>query len=180
MSTVAAERRSIMTATTLTLEPAVSVTTSGRVYDSATGRCAIDVAPESLLLAVWRARLRPLTVRFVEIGDGFEIVAHVSARAVYASLPFTTGLFMSDTPRDRILAFRCAVRRSTVGEASAAEASLSDGVRTWPAETTVRLLEWDDTHVVMSVRGRIARRGDLPLPNVAVRIDAALELVRCD
>jgi len=169
-----------MSATTLTLEPAASVATPGRVYDSATGRCAIDVAPEALLLAVWRARLRPLTVRFVQVGDGFEIVAHVSARAVYASVPFTTGLFMSDTPRDRILAFRCAVPSSTVGEASPAEASLSDGVRTWPAETTVRLLEWDDTHVVVSIRGRISRRADLPLPNVAVRFDAALELVRCD
>lgn len=168
-----------MTAT-LTLERAVSGTTPARVYDSATGRCAIEVVPESLLLAAWRARLRPLIVRLVEADDGFEIVANVSTRAVYASVPFTTGLFMSDTPRDRILTFRCAVREATVGEASAVEASLTDGVRSWAAEMTVRLVEWDDTHVVISVRGRVARRGDMPLPSMPVRVDAALDLVRCD
>jgi hypothetical protein len=50
----------------------------------------------------------------------------------------------------------------------------------WPVETTVRLLECSDTHVVVSVRGRVTRRGDLPLPSVPLRIDAALELTRCD
>jgi hypothetical protein len=169
-----------MSWSTLTLEPVLPVSTPGRVYDSATGTCAIEVAPESILLAVWRARLRPLAVRFVETHDGFEIVAQVSTRAVCASLPFTTGRFMSDTPRDRILTFKAAVRGPAVGEVSVSEASVTDGVRTWAAETTVRLLEWSDTHVVVSVRGRVTRRGDLPLPNLPVCFDAALELTRCD
>lgn len=175
-----------MTATPLLTRPqsadtAVIPASAARTYDLSAGRSAIEVVLAPLGRAVWRVRMRALAARLTDDAAGtVTLSAHVSARARYASIPSTAGLFLPTAQRSDILAFTAALPPLAPGEAVPGEGTVTCGARSWHIDLTVRCIDMDDTRVIASVRGSVARQDELPLPNVRLGVDAALELVRCD
>lgn len=151
-----------------------------RAYDLAGGRCAVEAVIAPMGVAIWRARLRPLTVRLTGTADMQTLIAHVAARPVRASLPMTTSWFMPATPRSALLTCTATLSRLDPGTEVHTEGSIRCDERTWPVDLTVRCIDVDDTRIVLAVQGAVARRDDLPFPTLRLRIDAALELVQCD
>jgi hypothetical protein len=164
-----------------TVDTAIMTMPAARTYDLSAGRSAIEVVLAPLGHAVWRVRMRALAARLTDDSAGsVALSVHVSARARYASIPSTAGLFLPSAHRSDILAFTAALPPLVPGEAVPGEGTVTCAGRSWHVDLTVRCLDMDDTRVIASVRGSVARQDDLPLPNIRLGVDAALELVRCD
>jgi hypothetical protein len=149
-------------------------------YDLSAGRCAIDVVFAPLRLPVWRVRLRAVAIRLTDRGCGRQwLVATLAVQPRFASLPFSTGLFMPATDRSDLLTVTAELPALERGETVSADGSISCGERDWPVSLQVRCVEADDTRVIAAISGAVARRDDLPFPTQRLRVDAAVELVRC-
>lgn len=169
--------------TTLTRPHAALRPAPGRpaAYDLSGGRCAVEVVLAPFAMPVWRVRLRAVQIRLDDNRDGTQTLSgHVSTQPRYASLPVSAGWFMPATARSELLEFTAQFPRLQAGASSSADATIALGDRVWPADTTIRCLETDESRVVAALQGTIARQDTLPFPKLRLRIDAALELARCD
>ena len=150
-------------------------------YDLSGGRCAVEVVLAPWGVPAWRARLRVITVRLTDSGCGRQqLIANIAAQPRFTSVPFTSGWFMPATPRSDLLRFAAELPRLETGASVAAHGSVETDERSWPVELSVRCIEADDARVVVAVTGSVARDDELPFPSLRLRVDAALELARCD
>lgn len=150
-------------------------------YDLSGGRSAVEVVLAPFGLPAWRARLRAVTVRLTDSGCGQQqLIANIATQPRFTSVPLTAGWFMPATPRSELLTFAAEFPRLETGCVVATHGSVETGERSWPVELSLRCVEADDARVIVAVTGAVARDDELPFPSLRLRVDAALELARCD
>jgi hypothetical protein len=154
-------------------------------------RCALEVNYSMLGATVWRARLRPLEARIVladrdedgaaVAGGLVRISAGIAARAVYTSLPGTSGWFLPGTPCSEQITVtgNAFPHDDAAGQTVYTLARVSAGDRLWRTRLTIRFALVHDERAVVAVAGTIVRGKDARVPRTAVRVEMAAEFVRC-
>jgi hypothetical protein len=141
-------------------------------------------------LTVWRVRLRPITAvlnvaSLSSMSAGGQpvlgsLIAHVSARPAFTSIPLSRGWFLPSTPRTERISLTVTDIPADVKVGATIELTglLTAGDDSWTVPLTLRYVVLDGDRAVVAITGAIPRGSASPLHMIPMRIDVAAEFSR--